>query len=271
MQTAFYQLDAFADRPFGGNPAAVCPLDAWLPDPVLLAIAQENNLSETAFFVPDGTSSAVDYHLRWFTPAAEIDLCGHATLASAAVVFRHLHPEWNAVTFGSMSGPLIVRRDEEGEWLELDFPARPAHGEIPVTPELVATLGARPDAVLDGERDLYAVFADAETVRSLTPDIAAIAAGPGSIVVTAPGDDDETAYVCRMFAPAFGVPEDPVTGSIQCTLAPYWAGQLGTTILPAKQVSTRGGALRVTLAGDRVRIGGQAIFVIEGTFTLPDA
>ncbi|MGB3329942.1 MAG: PhzF family phenazine biosynthesis protein, partial [Thermomicrobiales bacterium] len=221
MQIQLYQLDAFTDRAFGGNPAAVCPLAAWLPDETLLAIAQENNLSETAFFVP--TPDAPEpWHLRWFTPAKEIDLCGHATLATAAVIFRHLQPGRDAVAFASMSGRLEVHRS--GDWLELDFPARPATGEVPVRDAIVAALGARPDRILDGGRELYAIFAEASTVRSLQPDIAAIAAiEPGSIVVTAPGDDEDTAYVCRMFAPAFGVPEDPVTGSIQCTLAPYWA------------------------------------------------
>lgn len=273
MQIPLYQIDAFTNRIFGGNPAAVCPLDAWLPDETLQATAQENNLSETAFFV--ATDDAPEpYHLRWFTPVREIDLCGHATLATAAVVFRHLHPDWGEVTFASMSGPLVVRRPSDGSWLELDFPARPANGEIPVSDALAAALGARPDLVLDVGNDLCAVFAEAETVRTLTPDITAIARiEPGSIVVTAPGDDGETAYVCRMFAPSFGIPEDPVTGSIQCTLAPYWADRLGTTVLPAKQLSARGGDLRVTLADDgrRVRIGGQAVFVLEGTLTLPDA
>ena len=264
-QLDLYQVDAFSAAPFGGNPAAVVPLAAWLPDATLQRIAEENNLSETAYVVRRG-----DIHeLRWFTPAVEVDLCGHATLASAAVVFRHLHPDWNEVTFASLSGPLVVRRD--GSWLELDFPARPALREIPVSEAITSALGARPERILDGGRDLYAVFADAETVRTLTPDIAAIlATEPGSVVVTAPGGDGETAYVCRMFAPAFGIPEDPVTGSIQCTLAPYWAERLETATLPAKQLSARGGDLRVTLAGDRVRIGGQVVFVLEGTFMLAE-
>ena len=277
MQLPFFQLDAFTDRPFSGNPAAVCPLDVWLPDATLQAIAAENNLSETAFFVPTPSGHGHDshYHLRWFTPAREIDLCGHATLASAAVIFRDLHPDWETVTFSSMSGPLVVRRAGGGAdpWLELDFPALPVTEEVPVSEAIVAALGTRPERVLDGGRELYAIVADAATVRALNPDIAAIlATGPGSIVVTAPGDDGETAYVCRFFAPSFGVPEDPVTGSIQCTLAPYWAARLGTTTLPARQLSARGGDLRVALAdeGRRVRIGGRAVFVIEGTFTLPD-
>ncbi|MGN6032577.1 MAG: PhzF family phenazine biosynthesis protein, partial [Thermomicrobiales bacterium] len=184
MQIPLYQIDAFTNRIFGGNPAAVCPLDAWLPDETLQAIAGENNLSETAFFVATGDAPE-PYHLRWFTPAREIDLCGHATLASAAVVFRHLHPDWDAVTFASMSGPLVVRRDSDASWLELDFPARPVNGEIPVSDALAAALGARPDLVLDGGRDLYAVFAGADTVRTLAPDIAALSRiEPGSVVVT---------------------------------------------------------------------------------------
>lgn len=267
MQIPFYQVDAFTDHAFGGNPAAVCPLAMWLPDETLQAIALENNLSETAFLVPVNDEAGIDYHLRWFTPAKEIDLCGHATLATAAVVFRDLRPDLEQVVFQSMSGPLVVRRD--GSLLELDFPSRPPVAELPVTDEIVAALGARPGTMLQA-RELHAVFADVETVRTLRPNIAAITAiPPGMLVVTAPGETDGIAYVCRCFAPAFGVPEDPVTGSIQCTLAPYWAERLGMNVLQVKQLSARGGDLRVTLARDRVWIAGEAVFVLEGTFTLP--
>lgn len=265
MRIPIYQIDAFTDHAFGGNPAAVCPLDAWLPDATLQSIALENNLSETAFLVPTGGDS--DFHIRWFTPLKEIDLCGHATLASAAVVFRDLRPDLDVVVFQSMSGPLVVRR--EGNLLELDFPARPSIAKLPVTEEIVAALGARPVTILQA-RELHAVFADAETVRTLTPNIDAIAEiPPGMLVVTAPGEADGGAYVCRCFAPAFGIPEDPVTGSIQFTLAPYWAERLGMNVLQVRQLSARGGELRVTLAGDRVRIAGEAVFVLEGTFMLP--
>lgn len=266
MQIPLYQIDAFTDHVFGGNPAAVCPLESWLPDATLQGIALENNLSETAFLVP-GNGEA-DYHLRWFTPAREIDLCGHATLASAAVIFRDLRPDLDTVVFGSMSGPLVVRRD--GKLIELDFPARPPVAELPVTGEIMAALGAQPETVYQA-RELHAVFADANAVRTLTPDFDAIAGlESGAIVATAPGADDETDYVCRSFFPGFGVPEDPVTGSVQCTLAPIWASRLGTNAFQVRQLSARGGDLRVTLDHDRVRIAGEAVFVLQGRFTLPD-
>lgn len=269
MQIRLYQLDAFTNEIFRGNPAAVCPLDAWLPDDVMQAIAAENNLSETAFFVPTPDAADHDYHLRWFTPASEIDLCGHATLASAAVIFRELRPELDEVTFQSLSGPLVVRKDDA--LLELDFPARPVLREEPVTKELVAALGARPTQLVRAA-DLFAIYDDPDTVRTLTPDFSALGTlDPGVIAVSAPGEALGLAYVCRAFAPGDGINEDPVTGRIQTTLAPYWAERLGTNVLPAKQLSARGGDLRVTLAGDRVRIAGEVAFVLEGTLTLPEA
>ena len=266
MQIPLYQLDAFTNRVFGGNPAAICPLDAWLPDAVLQYIALENNLSETAFFVP--VRGDPQYHLRWFTPKREVDLCGHATLASAAVIFRDFQPDIETIVFESLSGPLRVRR--EAHLIELDFPARPPAGEAPATEAIVDALGERPETVLQA-REPHAIFADAETVRTLSPRIDAIAAlNPGRMIVSAPDESGDADYVCRFFAPASGIPEDPVTGSIQCTLGPYWGRRLGKETLKARQLSERRGDFQVTLSGDRVRIAGEAVFVLEGTLTVPD-
>ena len=216
MDIPFYQLDAFTNRPFGGNSAAVCLLDSWLPDETLQAIASENNLSETAYLVPEGDG----WEIRWFTPAAEVDLCGHATLASAGVVFRHLTPEADRVAFRSRhSGDLPVTRD--GDLLSLDFPSRPPQ-EVPVTDELAAALGARPVAAV-ASRDLIAVYEDAETVRSLAPDQDGIRVlSDFAVAVTAPGtgEDADVAFVSRFFAPDQGIPEDPVTGSLHSSLTP---------------------------------------------------
>jgi len=268
MRIPFYQLDAFASEPFRGNPAAVCPLDDWLPDDVLQAIAAEMNLAETAFFVPKGDG----YQLRWFTPAVEVPLCGHATLASAAVVFDRLRPGLNHVSFESLSGPLSVVRD--GDLLELDFPARPPR-PASIPDDLGAILGAAPVAVVESDAvvriNRFAIFEDAATVRNMAPDLARLAAvPPGVVVVTAPGSgqDADVDYVVRFFAPGIGIPEDPVTGGIQTTLTPYWAERLGKSQLRARQVSKRQGELTLTDRGERVGIAGQVVFVIEGTLHL---
>jgi len=264
MNIPFYQLDAFSNRPFGGNPAAVCLLEAWLPDEMLQAIAAENNLSETAYLVPEGDG----WEIRWFTPKAEVDLCGHATLASAGVVFRHLTAEADRVVFRSRhSGELPVMRD--GDLLYLDFPSRPPQ-EVPVTDVIAEALGVRPSAAIE-TRDLYAVFEDAETVRSLQPDLEKLSKLSGFAVgVTAPGtgEDRDVDFVSRFFAPNQGIPEDPVTGSAHSTLTPYWADRLGKTAMRARQVSERVGELRVELRGDRVLIGGQVIEIISGTMSI---
>jgi PhzF family phenazine biosynthesis protein len=264
MRIPFYQLDAFTDRPFGGNPAAVCLLDAWLPDATLQDIAAENNLSETAYLVREGEG----WEIRWFTPKAEVDLCGHATLASAGVVFGHVAPGAERVTFRSRhSGELPVTRD--GSMLYLDFPSRPPQG-VPVTDAMTAALGARPVAAV-AARDLYAVFDDAETVRSLSPDQEMLRSlNDFAVAVTAPGTgpDDDVDFVSRFFAPHHGIPEDPVTGSAHSSLTPYWAERLAKTTLRARQVSARGGELRVELRGERVLIGGQIVEVIAGTLAL---
>lgn len=251
-----YQVDAFTDRPFAGNPAAVMPLQAWLPDGILQAIAQENNLSETAFFVPEGSG----FRIRWFTPGGEIDLCGHATLASAFVLLTELQPERDRVDFTSKSGSLAVRR--EGTWFVLDFPVR-APRPVACPAGLAEALGAEvQEAWL--ARDLFALLEDEATVRDLRPDLTALARlEPAIVVVTARGRDCD--FVSRCFAPRLGVPEDPVTGSTHCVLVPYWAERLGKASLHARQLSQRGGELRCALKGDRVELTGQAVKVIEGT------
>jgi len=270
MRIPVYQVDAFTSEPFRGNPAGVCPLEAWLPDVTLQAIAAELNLSETAFLVPRWD----DYHIRWFTPTVEVPLCGHAALASAAVVLRHLRPGLDRVRFESLSGPLGVTRD--GDLLELDFPTRPPT-PAPVHPQLAAALGAQPVAMLEADGGwgltCFAILEDAATVRALSPDLAAVARLPSGVaVVTAPGtgEDGDVDYVVRFFGPGIGIPEDPVTGAIQTTLAPYWAARLGRAELRARQVSARQGELRVTDRGERVGIAGAAVVVLEGSLFLPD-
>jgi PhzF family phenazine biosynthesis protein len=266
-----YQVDAFTDRPFAGNPAAVCPLEAPIPEALMQDIAAENNLSETAFFLRDGNA----FGLRWFTPTVEVDLCGHATLAAAFVLMTEIEPARREVTFRTRSGLLPVRRGDAGEFV-LDFPASPA---APVDPETAAQvtrmLGAKPAEVLRASvGTLLAVLADAGEVRRATPDLAAVAQTGTSLCITAAGDGEPNRasidFVSRYFAPAHGIAEDPVTGSAHCFLAPYWAARLGKPTLRARQVSRRGGDLSCALApdsvaGDRVLIGGQARLVITGT------
>ncbi len=257
MRTPIYQVDAFTTQLFAGNPAGVMPLDAFLPDKLLQAIAAENNLAETAFLVPDGD----DYLLRWFTPASEVPLCGHATLASAAVVMERLQPGRTRVVFHSASGALTVRRAENG--YIMDFPARPA--KLVAAPSgLVAALGATPTQVLANEFNYMAVFESAAAVRALAPDMAAIARldRPG-VIVTAAGDAGYD-FISRYFAPAKGIPEDPVTGSAHCVLAPYWATMLNKTEFRAFQASQRGGEVICRLAGDRVELQGTCVFYLEG-------
>lgn len=255
-----YQVDAFTDRPFAGNPAAVCPLESWLPDETLLAIAAENNLAETAFFVREGEN----FHLRWFTPAVEVELCGHATLASGAVIMDLLEPSRKETRFRTRSGELVVKRGTRAAWA-LDLPARPPLPTI-VTGDLVEALGARPTYAFQS-RDLIAVYDDAEMVRQIKPDMGRIAALPTfAVAITGPGThrDADVDFVSRFFAPAKGVPEDPVTGSMHCSLVPYWADRLGKTRLKARQVSARGGELDCLLEKDRVHLEGGAVLVLEG-------
>lgn len=260
MRLPIYQIDAFAARAFAGNPAAVIVLKAWLPDTLMQAIAIENNLAETAFLVhePEG------WRIRWFTPELEIDLCGHATLASAFVVFNELKAPGDCLRFNSMSGPLSV--EKAGEMLVLDFPSRP-----PVPCEapngLFEALGmsARP---ISKARDHFVVMDSEAEIAALRPDFAALDnVDSFGVIVTAPGETVD--FVSRFFTPAAGIPEDPVTGSAHCTLIPYWAERLGKTRLTARQISRRGGDLACEHCGDRVRIGGRAVKVLQGEFILP--
>jgi predicted PhzF superfamily epimerase YddE/YHI9 len=250
-----FQVDAFASRRFAGNPAAVCPLPDWPADALLQAIAAENNLSETAFLVRERAG----WRIRWFTPVAEVDLCGHATLAAAFVLFERLEPGCAEVEFASQSGPLGVRR--EAGRLVLDFPARPPR-PLPPDPALSAALGA-PPRELWRARDLLALYGSEAEVRALRPDFQALAPlGEVGVIATAPGVDCD--FVSRFFAPAVGIPEDPVTGSAHATLTPFWAARLGRKALFARQVSARGGELWVEERGDRVAIAGHAVLVVEG-------
>ena len=260
MKIRQYHIDAFTDRPFTGNPAAVCPLDAWLDDALLQAIAEENNLSETAFFVP----SAQGFQLRWFKPLTEVDLCGHATLAAAHVLFEILGYQESVITFETRSGNLFVRR--KGTLLELDFPARPPV-TCPSPQALIAGLGKCPVEILSAN-DYLAVFDKEETIRTLTPDSAMLRQlDLRGVIVTAPGV--EVDFVSRFFAPKYGIDEDPVTGSAHCELAPYWAKRLGKTSFTAKQVSKRGGKLLCELQEGRALIAGAAVTVMETTLYLP--
>lgn len=253
-----YQVDAFANEVFQGNPAAVIPLEKWLSDTHLQDIAAENNLSETAFFV----SKDDGYHLRWFTPKQEVPLCGHATLAAAYVIFNHLKPDLNVVRFDTLSGYLGVCRHEG--MLVLDFPSLPLHPCK--TPEaLLKGLMARPGRVLKTNEDpnYYGIFTSEKDIFSIQPDFGELEKlHPFGVVVTAPGDTSD--FVSRYFAPGAGIPEDPVTGSIHCALVPYWSKQLVKNKLYARQLSRRGGELHCEISGERVSIGGKAVQYLEG-------
>jgi predicted PhzF superfamily epimerase YddE/YHI9 len=260
MRLQLFRVDAFTDRVYHGNPAAVVPLGRWLEDDLLQKIAAENNLSETAFFVPAGSG----YHLRWFTPRSEVPLCGHATLATAFVIFTFLAPAKKLIHFHTLSGDLHVRRTAGR--LTMDFPRYvPERCEPPLL--LAEGLGLRPKEVWKTREDknYYAVFEQAGDVRSLVPKMAILEKlHPHEVAVTAPGD--EVDFVSRFFAPAIGIPEDPVTGSMHCALIPYWSNRLGKTTLRARQVSARGGDLYCEdlPAEGRVRISGNAVLSLRG-------
>ncbi len=261
----YYHVDAFTSALFAGNPAGVCILSEFPPDRTMLQIAAENRHSQTAFVVQRG---AAEFDLRWFSPLVEDDLCGHATLATATVLAARGHETW-PVRFQTRSGELRATR--KGDWFELDFPARPA---APCDPPaaLLPALGLSNAQVFKDKRDYLVVVESAEQVAALKPDMAALARidiGNGGTIVTAQGDGDgDCDYVVRFFAPSVGIPEDPATGSITCTLAPYWAARLGKRALRARQLSPRGGELRCELAGDRVKIAGQARLYLQGTIAL---
>ncbi|HDR14762.1 MAG TPA: PhzF family phenazine biosynthesis protein [Desulfobacteraceae bacterium] len=261
MKIPIYQVDAFTSSVFSGNPAAVCILDGWLDDSGLQSIAAENNLSETAFLVQNKD----DFELRWFTPTTEVDLCGHATLATAFVQFVCLKWNQDTIRFQTRrSGVLTVTRKDDV--FEMDFPARPAYAQT--APEgLSRALGVSPEKVYGSEEDLMVVFDKEKAVVQVQPDFAVLEQMDcRGVIVTARGDECD--FVSRFFAPRVGVPEDPVTGSAHCVLIPYWAGVLEKKSLHARQVSKRGGELLCRLVDDRVRISGKAALYLEGTITI---
>ncbi len=263
MRLPIYQIDAFASAVFKGNPAAVVPLESWLPDATLQAIAMENNLSETAYVVREGDG----WRLRWFTPAVEVDLCGHATLATAHFILTRVTPGSERVSFATRSGRLEVTRTDDDR-LALDFPSRPAApvGDSATAAAVADALGVRPQAVL-AAMDYMAVLSDQAEVAGLRPDMGRLAKlDRRAVMATAPGRDCD--FVSRFFAPGVGIPEDPVTGSAHCTLTPYWAKRLGKTALAARQISARGGELLCEDRGERVSIAGRAVLYLEGTIQI---
>lgn len=255
----FFQVDAFAERPFMGNPAAVLPLDHWLDDALMQAIAAENNLAETAFTVPSEREEA-DYDLRWFTPSVEVNLCGHATLASAHILLKG-----DAVRFATRSGLLTVTRDtDDPSLLKLDMPAAPPQSAD--LPEVLAALGVEGETFISrmGNGNAIVLLEDEAAVRAVRPDFAALRALPYLVSVTAPGD--EQAIASRVFAAYHGIDEDPVTGSAHTALVPFWAERLGRHRFTALQASRRTGLLDCELEDDRVILGGHAVTVVEGYF-----
>jgi PhzF family phenazine biosynthesis protein len=251
-----YQIDAFTDKLFGGNPAAVIPLDGWPSDNLMQSIAAENNLAETAFIVSEGE----DFRIRWFTPGVEVDLCGHATLATAFVIFNELNYPHDQIRLHSRSGLLTVSR--EGDWLTLDFPADPYH-PVDLSEVITNCTNATIREAYRGKRDFMLVLENQdEVMHSSFDQMAILQLGHCGLIVTAPGDKVD--FVSRFFAPAYAIPEDPVTGSSHCTLTPYWANRLGKNTLTARQLSRRGGYLKCTLNDVRVSISGKAVMYMKG-------
>jgi PhzF family phenazine biosynthesis protein len=251
-----YQIDAFTNKLFGGNPAAVVPLNTWPSDQLMQSIAAENNLAETAYVVPEGD----DYRIRWFTPGVEVDLCGHATLAAAHVLYNELGYTRDQIRFQSRSGLLTVTRN--GDWLTLDFPVDPYH-PVEISDALRACTNGTIIEAYRGARDFMIVLENQQTVvNSAFDQMAILQLGHCGLIVTAPGDDVD--FVSRFFAPAYAIPEDPVTGSSHCTLTPYWANRLGKNQFTARQVSDRGGYLKCEQSGDRILISGQAVLYLKG-------
>jgi PhzF family phenazine biosynthesis protein len=254
-----YQVDAFTDRVFGGNPAAVCPLEEWLPEEKMQQIAEENNLSETAFFVKEGDL----VHIRWFTPDMEIDLCGHATLASAHVLFNHLNYEKDVIQFRYGGGMLSVKNNQK--MLSMDFPAVSSE-KAEITDQIVLSLGKKPLEAFEA-RDLMVVFENEKEILDLKPDFAEMVnIDQLGVIATAPGNSAD--FVSRFFAPRAGISEDPVTGSAHCMLIPYWAGRLGKNKLEAMQLSRRRGKLSCEFKGERVEISGSAISYLIGEINI---
>ncbi len=264
MNLSIYQVDAFASRPFEGNPAAVVPLSGWLPDSAMQAIAEENNLAETAFFV--ATDSG--FHIRWFTPEREVQLCGHATLAAAHVLYKHMDYESELIRFDSLSGELLVMRQrQQDELLTLDFPSQPA-APCDLEATLITALGVEPEGCYGGE-DYLAVLESEQQLVDLQVDMGMLAQlDRRGVIVTAPSAQYD--FVARFFAPKFGIPEDSVTGSAYTQLTPYWSKRLGKTRLSARQLSSRGGDVYCEQREDRVWISGSAVTYLLGQISLPD-
>ncbi|MQY25517.1 PhzF family phenazine biosynthesis protein [Nocardia aurantia] len=271
MEVLLHQIDAFADAPFTGNPAAVMPLLSWLSDDLLQQLAEENNLAETAFYtsalpigagLPPGEGPA--FHLRWFTPMLEVDMCGHATFATAAYLLEDMHPEAEQVQFFTRSGWLSVER--AGDALRMSLPALPSI-DVEPDPALAAALGVRPLRALSGQDEIIVVATEHE-VRSARPDFGAFPPLPRGVILTAPGDSAD--FVSRFFAPGAGIPEDPVTGSAHAQLTPLWSRDFGRAELSARQLSRRGGLLHCALAGDRVLLTGHCHRYLDGVVQLPD-
>lgn len=258
MELKIFQIDAFTSEVFKGNPAAVCPLDSWLSDELMQDIAAENNLAETAFFVPTGDK----YFIRWYTPLTEVDLCGHATLASAHVLFNHLGYEQDHIVFESRSGDLVVSR--ENDLISLDFPANP-YVEVAVTDMMRKGLGLEPKAVYRGMYYM-AIVEDEKDVSMSDPDFRTLSLLERPIMITTASRGSD--FISRFFAPMFGIDEDPVTGSAHCMMVPYWSEQLGKTELEAVQISQRGGELSCELKGDRVIMKGNAVTYLSGTINV---
>lgn len=276
MEVLLHQIDAFVDAPFSGNPAAVMPLLSWLPDALLQQLAEENNLAETAFYtsaLPPEAGSAPDnspaFHLRWFTPAVEVDLCGHATLATAAQILEDMHPGADRVHFYTRSGWLRVDRTRDGD-LVMDLPVVPSEDidiQADIPRSLAHALGVRPIRALNGT-DLVLMVTSEHEVREARPNFGAFPSIHRGVILTAAGESVD--FVSRFFAPGVGIPEDPVTGSAHAQLAPVWSRELGRTTLTARQLSARGGALRCTLSTDRVLLSGRCRRYLDGVVRLPD-
>ncbi len=263
MELQIFQVDAFATHLFAGNPAAVVPLAEWIDDSLMQQIAAENNLSETAFFVPLNDTRN-HWHIRWFTPAVEVPLCGHATLASAAVIHREFSPSSWPIRLESASGPLVIDVDDDA--FVLDFPANEA-AAAGVPEGLADALGTELEECLSVDGFYLMTLPEETAVRTLSPDFSKIASlTKDSIIVTAPGESVD--FVSRFFGPGVGIDEDPVTGAAHCVLTPYWSKRLGKNKLKARQISDRGGELQCELRDDRVLLRGYAVFYLKGTLTV---
>ncbi len=256
MELTIYQVDAFTNQLFGGNPAAICPLTEWLPTATLQKIALENNLSETAFIIPEGKN----YHIRWFTPAIEVDLCGHATLATAHALYSEMGYQGEKVVFNSKSGLLTVAKNDD--LYTMNFPADNIKS-VPIPREITEALGVQPIEVFRGKDDYLAIFDQQSTIEHFTPDFKKLGQLKArGVITTAKGDTVD--FISRCFFPAAGINEDPVTGSAHTTLTPYWTQKLEKTNMSALQLSARGGVLQCEYLGDRVNISGQAVTYLRG-------